>query len=224
MFKSLSSSRPLIVWSMVIILFMVVVATGMWYSSRSGEVNIKGVRYFSSPVKLNDFHLKDHNQQRYDNQRLAGHWNVLFFGYTHCPDICPTVMQDMANVYKEYNKRQDSKDLQVVFVSVDPNRDSLKLLKDYVNYFNPNFLGVTGERRQIDALTSSVGAMYDFEDGISGELLTAKQVEGKQGYKVNHYAALIVINPNGQMVAHIYPPHELQRVVNALVTIINSNT
>jgi len=114
--------------------------------------------------------------------------------------------------------------LQVVFVSVDPNRDSLKLLKDYVNYFNPNFLGVTGERRQIDALTSSVGAMYDFEDGISGELLTAKQVEGKQGYKVNHYAALIVINPNGQMVAHIYPPHELQRVVNALVTIINSNT
>ena len=185
MFKIQNLSRGPIVWSMVIILFMVFVAVGMWYSSRSDEVNIKGVRYFSSPVKISRFQLTDYNQQRYDNQRLVGHWSVLFFGYTHCPDICPTVMLDMANVYEEYKKRQDARELQVVFVSVDPNRDTLKLLKDYVSYFNPNFLGVTGERQQIDALTGSVGAMYDFEDGISGELLTATQVEGKQGYKVS---------------------------------------
>lgn len=148
----------------------------------------------------------------------------MFFGYTHCPDICPTVMLDMANAYKEYIKQQDHSDLQVVFVSVDPNRDTLKLLKDYVSYFNPNFLGVTGERQHIDILTKSVGAIYDFEDGISGELLTANQVVGKQGYKVNHYAAVILVNPEGEMVAHIYPPHDLQRIITALNTIINSNT
>ncbi len=224
MFNTLKNSRTVIVWSILIIVFMLLIASGMWYSSRSSDINIKGVRYFSSAVKLKPFQLNDHNQQPFDNQRLVGRWSVLFFGYTHCPDICPTVMLDMANVYKEYVKRQDSKDLQVVFVSVDPNRDSLKLLKDYVSYFNPNFLGVTGERQQIDALTKSVGAMYDFEDGISGEVLTSTQVEGKQDYIVNHYAALILVNPNGQMVAHIYPPHELQRVVSALATIINSNT
>jgi len=196
----------------------------MLYSSRVSDVNIKGVRYFSSAVKLNNFQLNDHNHQNYDNQRLAGQWNALFFGYTHCPDICPTVLLDMSNVYNEYSKRQDAKELQVVFVSVDPNRDSLKHLKNYVTYFNPDFLGVTGERKQIDALTKSVGAMYDFEDGISGELLTAEQVVDKQGYKVNHYAAIILVNPEGDMVAHIYPPHDLQRVVGALGTIININS
>ena len=224
MLNTLKNSRTIIIWSIVIIVFMLLIASGMWYSSRSSDIDIKGVRYFSSAVKLEPFQLSDHNHQRYDNRRLAGQWNVLFFGYTHCPDICPTVMQDMAKVYNEYTKQQDAKDLQVVFVSVDPNRDSLKLLKDYVSYFNPNFLGVTGERRQIDALSKSVGAMYDFEDGISGELLTDEQVVGKQGYKVNHYAAIILINPQGEMVAHIYPPHDLQRVVNALGLIVNVNT
>jgi len=203
---------------------MVLIATGMWFSSRNSEVNIKGVRYFSSAVKLDSFQLSDHNQHAFDNQRLGGQWTALFFGYTHCPDICPTVMLDMARVYDEYLKRQDAQDLQVIFVSVDPNRDTLNLLKNYVTYFNPNFLGVTGERQQIDVLTKSVGAMYDFEDRISGKVLTPEQVVGKQGYIVNHYAAVILVNPEGEMVAHIYPPHDLQRVVNALGTIINVNT
>jgi protein SCO1/2 len=224
MLKFLNHSRSPLIWSGLIIAFMLIVAVGIGYSARFSDVNIKGVRYFSEAVHLDPFQLNDHNQRRYDNQRLVGQWNVLFFGYTHCPDICPTVMQDMANVYKEYVKRQDAKDLQMVFVSVDPNRDSLKLLQDYVSYFNTDFLGVTGERRQIDALTHRVGAMYDFEDGITGELLSAEQVVGKQGYKVNHYAALILVDPKGQMVAHIYPPHDLQRVVDALTTIININT
>jgi protein SCO1/2 len=208
----------------VIGLFALAVAIGVGYSVRSGDINIKGVRYFSKPVEIKPFHLNDHNQQRYDNRRFAGQWSVLFFGYTHCPDICPTVMLDMANVYKEYEKRQDAKDLQVVFVSVDPNRDSPKQLRDYVSYFNKDFLGVTGERQQIDVLTKSVGAIYDFEDGTTGELLTAEQVKGKQDYKVNHYASLILVNPQGQMVAHIYPPHDPQRVINALAIIINTNT
>jgi protein SCO1/2 len=205
-------------------LFALAVAIGVGYSVRSTDINIKGVRYFSKPVEIKPFHLNDHNLQRYDNRRFAGQWNVLFFGYTHCPDICPTVMLDMASVYKEYENRQDAKDLQVVFVSVDPNRDSPKQLKDYVSYFNEDFLGVTGERRQIDVLTKSVGAIYDFEDATTGELLTAEQVKGKEGYKVNHYASLILVNPQGQMVAHIYPPHDPQRVVNALTTIINTNS
>jgi protein SCO1/2 len=222
--RSLNHFRTTAAWSIVIILFMALVGSGMWYTACSSDVNIKGVRYFSTAVKLNAFQLNDHNQQLYDNQRLVGQWTVLFFGYTHCPDICPTVMLDMSNVYNEYIKRQDAQELQVVFVSVDPNRDTLKLLKDYATYFNPDFLGVTGERQQIDTLTKSVGAMYDFEDGITGELLTDEQVVGKQGYKVNHYAAIILVNPDGEMVAHVYPPHDLQRVVNALSTIINRNT
>ena len=220
----LKNSSATIFWSILIVLFMLLIATGMWFSSSNSDVNIKGVRYFSSAVKLNAFQLNDHNQQPFNNQRLMGQWSALFFGYTHCPDICPTVMLDMTRVYDEYLKRQDSQDLQVIFVSVDPNRDTLEQLKNYTTYFNPNFLGVTGERQQINALTKSVGAMYDFEDRISGDVLTPEQVVDKQGYIVNHYAAVILVNPEGEMVAHIYPPHDLQRVVNALGTIINVNT
>jgi protein SCO1/2 len=224
MFESVKISRTTLTWTVVIIGLLLMVAIGMRYSHYSSEINIKGVRYFSPAINLNPFQLQDHNHQRYDNERLIGHWNVMFFGYTHCPDICPTAMQDMDRAYKAYRKRQDAKELQMVFVSVDPNRDSLALLKDYVGYFNADFLGVTGERRQIDALTKSVGAMYDFEDSVTGELLSDEQVSGKQGYTVNHYAALILVNPQGQMVAHIYPPHDLQRVIDALTTIINLNT
>ena len=217
-------SRSAIIGSVLILGFMGLIAAGMWYSARSSDVNIKGVRYFTQAVTLQPFQLNDHNWQRFDNRRLAGQWSVLFFGYTHCPDICPTVMQDMVNIYGQYKKRQDAQPLQVVFVSVDPQRDSLELLKNYVTYFHPEFLGVTGERKQIDAITTSAGAMYDFEDGITGELLAAEQLVDKQGYKVNHYAALILVNPQGRMVAHIYPPHDLQRVVDALTTIININS
>jgi len=217
-------SRSAIIGSALILGFMGLIAAGMWYSARSSDVNIKGVRYFTQALDMQPFQLNDHHWQRFDNRRLTGQWSVLFFGYTHCPDICPTVMQDMANIYVEYKKRQDAQPLQVVFVSVDPQRDSLELLKNYATYFRPEFLGVTGERKQIDAITTSAGAMYDFEDGITGELLTAEQLVDKQGYKVNHYAALILINPQGRMVAHIYPPHDPQRVVDALTTIININT
>lgn len=213
--------RKTVIWPLLLILVAAGLAGGWWYSFRSTEVNIKGVRYFSPAISLNAFHLRDHNLQAFDNSRLQGQWSVLFFGYTHCPDICPTVLMDMANIYTSYQKLPDARPLQVVFVSVDPNRDTPQLLKDYVGYFNKDFLGVTGERAQIDTLTQSAGAMYDFEDAVSGELLSADQLKDKKDYKVNHYASLIVVNPQGKMVAHIYPPHDLQRVLNALQTIVN---
>lgn len=203
-------------------IFIVCAAVAYLLLARSPDIDIKGVRYFTPAVELQSFRLQDHSERQFDNQRIAGQWSVLFFGYTHCPDICPTVLLDMANIYSEYTKQQSARQLQVAFVSVDPNRDSLSLLKNYVAYFNKDFIGVTGERQQINALANGVGAMYDFEDAVSGERLTAEQLVGKQGYKVNHYAALILLNPQGEMVAHIYPPHEPKRVVKALNTIINS--
>jgi len=218
----MNNIRKSVIWPLFLLLIAAGLGTIVWYSYRPVDINIKGVRYFSPSITLNAFQLKDHNLQTYDNLSLIGHWTVLFFGYTHCPDICPTVLLDISNVYKEYKKLPNAKPLQVVFVSVDPNRDSPQLLKDYVSYFHPDFLGVTGERSQIDALTQSAGAMYDFEDSVTGELLTAEQVKDRKEYKVNHYASLIVVNPQGKMVAHIYPPHDLQRVLNALQTIINS--
>lgn len=203
-------------------LFMVCAAVAYLLLARSPDIAIKGVRYFTPAVELQSFRLQDHAERQFDKQRLAGQWSVLFFGYTHCPDICPTVLLDMANIYNEYTKQPSAEQLQVAFVSVDPNRDSLSLLKNYVAYFHKDFIGVTGERQQINTLANSVGAMYDFEDGVSGERLAAEELAGKQGYKVNHYAALILLNPQGEVVAHIYPPHEPKRVVNALNTIINS--
>ena len=209
------------IWLLFFSLIAAGLAAGVWYSFRTIEVNIKGVRYFSPAIKLNVFKLKDHNQQTFDNHSLEGHWTIMFFGYTHCPDICPTTLLNLSNVYKEYKTRPDAKNLQVVFVSVDPNRDTPKTLKDYVGYFNQHFLGVTGDPTQIDALTQSAGAIYDFEDATSGELLSAEQVKGKKDYRVDHYASLILVNPAGEMVAHIYPPHDPPRVINILQTIIN---
>lgn len=200
---------------------MAVFAGAYLYWERS-DFDAPGLRYFSQPVSLAPFHLRDQFNNEFGVDKLKGYWSFLFFGYTHCPDICPTAMHDMANVYKELEKTGNAGDIKVVFVSVDPMRDTLTVLKDFVGYFNPLFLGVTGTKPEIDKLTEHVGAIYDFEDIETGSpIRDVNELRDHPGYLVNHYSSFIVINPDAKMVAHIYPPHHVDRVVNIINLIRN---
>jgi protein SCO1/2 len=106
---------------------------------------------------------------------------------------------------------------QFVFVSVDPYRDTLDKLKEYVSYFNPSLLGVTGSKANIDQLAEQVGAIYDFEDAKTHELIRDTTTLRPDGdYLVGHFAGLIIIDPQARMIAHILPPHDPDKIIDVL--------
>jgi protein SCO1 len=144
------------------------------------------------PRQLAPFTLTDHNGQPFDLTRLQGRWTFFFFGYTHCPDICPTALGELAEVFE--NLQQDKKILsnsQAVFVTVDPERDGLKSLKDYVPYFNSEFIGVTGTVEQINKFAKQLGAVY----------MVSPERDEQGGYQVSHTSAFFLINPKAEFYA-----------------------
>ena len=143
--------------------------------------------------------LIKHDGDAFDDQDLKGQWTLMFFGYTHCPDICPMTM----NVLAEAKKMAGGDFPQVVLVSVDPQRDSAGMLGDYVHYFDQDFIGVTGEEKMIQALTLQTSVVYAKMPGASGN---------ENDYLVDHSSAVLLINPEGQLAAFLNAPHTPTRI------------
>ena len=142
--------------------------------------------------------LEDHRHQPFTLERLKGRWTLLFFGYTHCPDVCPVTLTVLKNALALMaGAGTDAASPQVVFVSVDPARDTLDHLAAYMGHFNPEFLGVTGAEPDLKALVRQLGVLYILgEPDASGE------------YLVDHTAAVFLVDPRGHLVALFQAPHE----------------
>ena len=138
--------------------------------------------------------LKKHDGKAFTNEDLKGRWTLVFFGYTHCPDICPMTM----NVLAQAKKIARTEFPQVVLVSVDPQRDTVDMLGDYVKYFDPEFIGVTGAENMIQALTLQTSVVYMKVPGSSGD---------ENDYLVDHSSSILLINPEGQLAAFLKAPH-----------------
>jgi protein SCO1/2 len=128
-------------------------------------------------------------------QSLQGHWSVLFFGYTSCPDVCPTTLSMLAQVEKSLVDLAPESRPQFVFVSIDSKRDTPEQLRKYVSYFDPAFVAVTGQQTALENFATSLGA----------PVVLTPQPDGS--YSVDHSAALFVVNPNGSVRAIFSPPH-----------------
>lgn len=153
---------------------------------------------------IEPFSLVDIEHKVYDQSRLQGKWSLLFFGYTHCPDICPTTLTTLQGVAKNLEQTPAYyRDTRFVFVSVDPKRDSAAQLKQYVGYFHPDFLAATGDKVQIDRLARQVGTVYMFDGDTSGD-----------DYIVNHSASIVVVDPKGRWIARFNPPHKAARMAD----------
>ena len=133
-----------------------------------------------------DFHLTDHNGQARSLKDFRGKVVVMFFGYTQCPDVCPTTMTELAEVKKLLGPDGDK--LQVLFVTVDPERDTPEVLKAYMANFDPAFLALRGTPEQLAGLAKDFKMYY-------------KKVEGKTptSYSMDHSAASLVYDPEGRL-------------------------
>ncbi|MBE9516346.1 MAG: SCO family protein [Proteobacteria bacterium] len=152
---------------------------------------------FSRGEQLNQFFLVDHNGNNFNLDQLNGKWTFLFFGYTSCPDICPTTMAALSRTYQNLKQKiKDNSNIQYIFISVDPKRDTTEKLKSYVSYFNKDFIGITGKHEQIQALSKQIGAMH--------EIVT---IPGKDEYYVNHTSSIFLIDPGMRYRAAFTAPH-----------------
>ncbi len=167
--------------------------------------------YLSPSRALPDFSLIDHHGRPFGPANLRGSWSMMFFGYTNCPDFCPTTLTTLAALEKHLRTLGAPVRPQVVFMSVDAKRDTPEQLAKYVPYFDPEFIGITAaDQPAIEAVAAKLGV---------GVIITP-QPNGT--YTVDHSGAIFVLNPDGKLTAILTGPFtvdtltaDFQRIVAA---------
>ncbi|MFT5451525.1 MAG: protein SCO1/2 [Enterobacterales bacterium] len=133
---------------------------------------------------LPNFNLIDHNAKSFTNEQLKNKWSVVFFGFTYCPDVCPTTMAALSQIANKLPPEIMSQ-LQFVFVSVDPERDTAERLAEYIAFYHSDFIALTGGDEQLQQFSLSLGAVY-------------MKVPTEESYTMSHSSRLFIIDPKGQ--------------------------
>jgi len=201
-----ASNQPGVRWTIAgVLLFMTIVVAS--FIHRVGEPRImslaetraNGLFLFDTPRDVGDFSLTDHRGQSFARGDLKDRWTLIFFGFTHCPDICPTTMAELAEL-KSQLAGTEASDARVVMVSVDPARDTPDRLAQYVPYFHPDFIGVTGDFADILSVAQRVNAPF------------RKVSEPDGGYQMEHSANVMLMNPRGDYHGFFRAPLDIPKM------------
>ena len=179
-------------------------AAGFWLAREldSSPPPLASGTWLSPPRAVSDFALTDSLGHPFTAQDLRGQPSLVFFGFTHCPDVCPTTLAKLAQV----RKAAAVPGLQVLFVSVDPERDTPPVVGRYARAFDPTFIGLTGDVQSIKKITASFG-------------IAVARVELPGGdYTVDHSAAVFLTNSQGQIAAIFTPPFDTRTLAQDLKT------
>lgn len=144
------------------------------------------------PRALADFNLTDQEGQPFSREDLRGRWTLLFTGFTNCPDVCPLTVALMA----ELRRRLSRDDMQFLFVSVDPERDTPEVIGRYLAHFDPGLVGATGARADVEKFTTGLGLAQVVNPGIGDD------------YTVDHSTAFVLIDPEARLAGYFSAPHE----------------
>lgn len=165
-------------------------------NTQTTQADTQYMQWYPQARQLVDFNLITHEQQPMTNADLQGHWTLAFVGYTFCPDICPTTLAELGRAFPKIANIPSEHPVQVWFLSVDPKRDTPQRLKEYVTFFNEEFIASTGEHKELYPLVRSMGMMYSMSDDTS-----------KPNYLVDHSGSVVVINPEGHVIGRFKPQH-----------------
>jgi len=185
----------------------------LWQLRQQGPSDMTAaLRILPEPRVIADFELIDQDGAPFSLAQLRGRWSLLFFGFTHCPDICPSTLYDLQKVNQALTPGVESPaEYQVVFVSVDPERDSPERLKEYTAYFDPDFIAVSGDPEQIAALTRQVGVAWRIEP----------HEPGAANYIVDHSASVMLTDPQGRLHGVFPAPHDAEKITHDLRNLLN---
>jgi protein SCO1/2 len=146
----------------------------------------------AEPSLGGDFTLTKHDGTSFNLSDIEGYVGIIFFGFTHCPDVCPNTLMDIQRLLISLEDQQDQ--LKILFISVDPNRDTPQKLESYVHYFNKNMIGLTGSDEEIAMVLSQYNATVSYKGDMSGN-----------DYQVEHNANLFLIDKHGDIGSIILP-------------------
>lgn len=173
------------------------------------ELATAGIVLMPTPRALPDVPLMTLDGEVFGPQFFAGKWTMVLFGYTFCPDICPTALSELKQVYQALPAEAHAQ-MGVTMVSVDPNRDTPQRMQQYVTYFDPSFTGMTGEIDAVQAASSVIGLPF-----VPGDTDQAF-------YTVVHSGNLALIDPEGQQVGFVRGPLKVKELGEVLPKLFSS--
>ena len=190
----------------IFVVAIVAIVAGVWTSYRfvAPPPEPRVATVLPAPVELPEFSLLDQDGQPVGRDVFAGQWDLVFFGFTHCPDICPMTLQVLANAKRQLAEAGEEPLPRIVLVSVDPERDAPASLRQYIDYFGEGNLGITGELAEIRKLTDGLGIFFNKVPRDDGD------------YTVDHSAVVLLINPRGEFHALFGSPHDANAYVHDL--------
>lgn len=172
---------------------------GFWVARYAGNTvpQLTSGTWLPQPRPVASFTLTDEMGQPFTPEALRGHPTLVFFGFTHCPDVCPTTLAKLAQI----SKAAAIPGMRVLLVSVDPQRDTPEVLKQYVHAFDPGFKGATGTQAEIDRFAREFGVAVARVDLAGGD------------YTVDHSAVVFLLDDQANRVALFTPPFEIGPVI-----------
>jgi len=164
------------------------------------------------PRALAEFSLVNHRSESFGLEQFQGVWSFVYFGFTSCPDICPVTLSVLSQVERQLKEQADVtlyENFQVILVSVDPERDDVATLKQYVENFSDRFIGVTGNNTEIGKLARQLNVAYGKVPDLSSPV----------GYQVEHSGNIVVLNPRGHYHGFIKMPHSTGQIIDSYRTL-----
>lgn len=170
---------------------------------------LQTVRLLPTPRELPAFALRQSDRTELVPGELQGHWTLVFLGFTSCPDVCPTTLAQLSVAQKRWEALPDTTRPRVLFVSVDPDRDSIATIGEYAHGFHKDTL----------AATADVPTLENFTKSLSLVFAKVPQGEGPDQYTIDHSAALVLLDPKGRMAGVIQPPLEPAAIAEDLIAL-----
>ncbi|WP_323846076.1 SCO family protein [Microbulbifer magnicolonia] len=197
--KSAEQTRGIRLTIVVSVLFMIAVVAGFLHKLNQprvitdSELRMNGAVKLERPRILDNFELLSDSGDVFSTASLGGRWTLVFFGFTHCPDVCPTTLATLSSFYQTLDADTRA-DTDILLVSVDPKRDSPQQLHDYVRYFNADFRGVTGEFLNLKRFANQLNVPFNKVPLENGD------------YTIDHGSQVVLINPRGHYHAFFKAP------------------
>lgn len=198
----------------ILVIAALAAALGLWAGSRwladPAPITLQAAVMYPAPQQVADFSLQRTDGAPFDQTALRGHWTIAFFGFTHCPDICPTTLATFKQVWAELAAQGLTDRVRFLFVSVDPERDTPEKLASYVGFFSRDFIAATGPDEQLTRLTRSLGLLYVRDPDPAG------------GYSVDHSASAVIIDPEGRRAGLFRPPFKADLISSDIQALVES--
>ncbi len=209
------SRHPSSLPNWLIVVAAVVAALGLWLGQRYVAAPVPpppaNAVLYPSPRAIVDFRLTQTDGQPLTPSDWHGHWNVVYFGYTHCPDVCPTTLATFAKVWKDLHARGLRERVRFYFISVDPQRDTPQVLRRYVDLFSPDFVAATGPDDQLTLLTRALGLIYSRTTDANGAI------------QIDHSGSAVIVGPQARQVGIFRPPFAAHVLADDLATLVRGN-